>query len=253
MKNFKIAEIVPLKFLELTRKNQYHMCLAHLVLQSDKYRDFYRRMSDEGKYVLVDNGAAEGEIMSYKDLVKVYELINPSEIILPDVLFNEEETIRRTREFLDNYDLTKYKKMIVPQGSDRDSWLHCYHMMSCIQGINTVGIPKWLGRKNLSTRIGICQDLKNIPYEIHLLGCNENPAIIRRCRTVNDKVRGCDSAFAYLCSKNGYREITPYTARPRNTSIEFLTDTEGYDLDNLMWDFELETGAGNNGVDETWR
>ena len=58
-KSKKIAHIVPVKCLEKTANNQYHMCLAHLVKESEEYASFYRRMSDEGKFVLMDNGVAE--------------------------------------------------------------------------------------------------------------------------------------------------------------------------------------------------
>ena len=60
MKEFKIAQIVPVPHLEQIKDNHYHMCLAHLVGQNAKYSEFYRCMSDADKFVLMDNGAAEG-------------------------------------------------------------------------------------------------------------------------------------------------------------------------------------------------
>lgn len=245
---------MPLKFLELTKDNQYHMCLAHLVLQSDEYASFYRRMSNEGKYVLVDNGAAESQKMTYDDLMRVYEKINPTEIVLPDVLFNMDGTIARTSEFLEEYggDLSKYKKMIVPQGTTEVQWLKCLREMLEIGEFDTIGVPKWLGARSETARVKISLELSDSNVEVHLLGCSENPIIVQCCRAVNPNVRGCDSAFAYICAKAGYNGIDAYTTRPR-ASINFLEDTEEGNLRLLMDDFEILSGVLNNFKDKSWR
>ncbi len=241
----KIAEIVPLKFLSLTSLNHYHMCLAHLVLKNEAYRDFYRKMSDQGKYVMVDNGACEGEKMSYDDLIKVYELINPTEIILPDVLFNMDETLDRSRYFLENYDLSKYKIMAVPQGKNPIEWKRCCEKMLKMEKVDSIGIPKWLG-----DRVEECEMLVDSGKEIHLLGCNRNPSTIKKCIEVNSRVRGCDSAFAYLCSKAGVKVIDENTERPDET-IDFLNDTlEKTSLFALMVDFEITAGVYDNSFEK---
>lgn len=247
MKPGKIAEIVPLKFLPITSLNHYHMCLAHLVLKNEKYRDFYRKMSDQGKYVMVDNGACEGEKMSYDDLISVYDLIKPIEIILPDVLFNMNETLDRTRYFLENYDLSKYKKMAVPQGKDSNEWKRCCEKILEMEEIDSIGIPKWLGE-----RVDECKMLIGSGKEIHLLGCNKNPSVIKKCIEVNPLVRGCDSAFAYLCSKAGVKMIDKNTERP-NEIIDFLNDTlEKTSLFNRMVEFESEAGIYDNSFQKGW-
>ena len=251
-KSLKVAEIVPLRFLNMTSKNMYHMCLAHLVLKSEEYALFYRRMSDEGKYVLVDNGACEGEKMSYDDLMRVYDIIRPTEIILPDVLFDKEETLERTYFFLDNYNLRRYKKMVVPQGQDLDQWKECCDEMLVIDEVNTIGIPKWLGGAYIGSRPAICEKLTNTDKEIHLLGCSEGPKVLLDCKRKNPNVRGCDSAFAYLCAKAGVKVIDSETKRP-GEKIDFLNDTKGSEtLDKLMADFEIAAGAYNNLFEEGW-
>lgn len=248
-----VAEIVPLKFLELTKDNYYHMCLAQLVLKSEEYADFYRRMSDEGKYVIVDNGACEGEVMTPKDLIKVYNFINPTEIVLPDVLFDSYTTMDKVEYFFTIYgsELSRFKKMIVPQGKDWMEWLWCLSEMSkfdYFEEVTTIGIPKWLD-KCYSLRPYICKILKrDFPdKEIHLLGCGSNPAVlIPECRHNNSKVRGCDSAFAYLCSKAGVETINKFTARP-DVTIDFLNDTaEKSPLEKMMSEFENIAGVKNN-------
>lgn len=258
MKNTKVAQIVPLKFLTMTSDNMYHMCLAHLVLKSEEYALFYRRMSEEGKYVLMDNGAAEKEKLSQEDLLRAYSLVKPTEIILPDVLFDKDQTLTRTSDFIrSNYKrLEPYKKMIVPQGKDEMEWQDCLWSMIYesfyYDDIDSIGIPKWLGVKDKVARISICNRLLDIDKEIHLLGCNEGPAVLGFCRAANPNVRGCDSAFAYLCAKYGNSVITEKTTRPP-VEIDFLKDTEGEGrLQSLMDDFEIAAGVYNNKEDETW-
>ena len=72
MKDFKVAQIVPVPHLPQIENNHYHMCLAHLVKESEGYTEFYRRMSDEGKFVLMDNGAAEGSQLATYELLEMY-------------------------------------------------------------------------------------------------------------------------------------------------------------------------------------
>lgn len=235
----KIAHIVPLRFLRYTENNDYHMCLAHLVLACHTYADFYAQMAKDGKYVIMDNGAAEGEELLYDDLLGAYDRVNPTEIILPDKLYSRHVTLERTSYFLDNYDLSKYKKMAVPQGSNLIEWEKCCSDFLNIAEIDTIGIPKWLGLTNDQTRPYLCKDLKGINKEVHLLGCSESPSIIRQCRLNNPNVRGCDSAFAYLCAKADIKSIWADTKRPDGT-INFLTDEKEGKLKYLMVDFEME-------------
>ena len=100
MKEFKVAHIVPVSHLSDTTDNQYHMCLAHLVKESDEYTAHFAKMAADGKFVLMDNGAAEGAQLRFGELFGMYEKIKPTEIVLPDTLFNPASTIQKSRVFL---------------------------------------------------------------------------------------------------------------------------------------------------------
>lgn len=233
-----IAEIVPVSCLEYIRDKDYHMCLAQLVLKSERYAEFYRELAQEGKYVILDNGAAEGESLSFDDLYKAYKTIQPTEIILPDVLNNTYETIERSSIFYREY-LTheKCKIMIVPQARSLRVWITATEEMLSQLPVNTVGIPKWLGSKNKLHRVAASAYLSELTTEVHLLGCSESPEVLKLCKKANPNVRGCDSAYAYLCSKANISEITLNTERPGGM-IHFLDDPEIESLPKLMNDLE---------------
>lgn len=243
----RIAEIVPLSLLDYTKDNAYHMCLAQLVLQSEEYANFYRERAEEGKYVILDNGAAEGEALDFDDLIKAYSIVNPTEIILPDVLKDARKTLEKTIYFYEKYwgTVINYKTMVVPQGKDFDEWIKCFCSLCDSIPFGCVGVPKWLGSNGSLDRMKAVEYLSDYNVEVHLLGCNEKPGVIKKCSELNPRVRGCDSAFAYLCDKAGLPIITELTKRPDET-IDFLNDTKVSCLSLLMRDFEKCAGVINN-------
>lgn len=260
MKSLKIAEIVPVSCLEYIEDNQYHMCLAHLVMSEEEnakyYTSFYKCMADEGKYVLMDNGAAEGSQLSFEDLIEAYKRIRPTEIVLPDELCDAEKTVEKTLAFYSRFkhEIRGYKIMVVPQGKTFDEWCKCAIKLMTSVPVDTIGVSKFLemetGEKNI--RVRACEFLKDYDVEIHLLGCSEGPSIVKKAREVNEKVRGCDSAFVYIYSKTRSDHINLNTTRPKG-DIDFLFDSKNDDLPGLMAEFETSIGVENNKTDETWR
>ena len=262
MKDFKIAQIVPVLHLEQIHHNHYHMCLAHLVMESKEYAEFYALMVDEGKYVLMDNGAAEGSQLSVEELIKMYETINPTEIVLPDTLNNCVDTLRKTLAFVHEYSNLPYRFMGVPQGKDFDEWCACVEVMLREPRINSIGVSKFLnistGREDI--RFHACAYIQKIAkelgrerdIEIHLLGCDEGPYLVGEIQKLFPMVRGCDSAFAFIATQAGVH-IDEDTLRPEG-EIDFIEGTVPWDeLEERMKEFENVTGVKNNKVGTAWR
>lgn len=256
----KIAHIVPVSELETTANNQYHMCL-YQNLVDPTYRAFYKRMSQEGKYVLLDNGAAEGVLPDMKDLLDAYIQIGASEVILPDVLkdsIGTLEQVNKAVKYLQDMRLQDIPYMVVPQGRDEDEWLACAEIMVANFNMHSIGIPKVLeGADNPRARFNIMSTLEEIldrygenEVEIHLLGCNTQPQVIGLIFREYLNVRGCDSAYAYLAANAG-EEIYRDTLRPAGT-IDFLHGKCTGDLLHAMGMFDRAAGANNN-VSKTWR
>lgn len=265
VKSQKIAHIVPVECLEKTADNQYHMCLAHLVKQSDAYASFYRRMSDEGKFVLMDNGAAEGEQLSVPDLIKCYEMVRPSEVVLPDTLLDANDTLVKGAVALTSIRRyyggeAPFTFMAVPQGPDLQSWIRCLDEMLEWPKINCIGVSKFLQmetgekwiRRNAVNAIKCRLDHASIKSvtEVHLLGCSESTDVIRTIFEDFDIVRGCDSAFVYIASQAGVSLGTNAASRTSG-EIDFLGGRDYSLLSANMESFNRQVGVVNNGVTDT--
>lgn len=266
MKDFKVAEIVPVDQLEDIASNHYHMCLAHLVAmgcnnkQAMKYTEFYRRMSDEGKFVLMDNGAAEGSQLNYDRLFRQYEEIRPSEIVVPDTLNDANDTLAKMFSWLGQFIGLPYRFMAVPQGKTFEEWKACAYIMMQEKRINTIGISKFLNIATGDETIRhqavqyldeIADKLGRDDIEYHLLGCDEGPGIVGGIQSISKRVRGCDSAFAYIASKAEV-VIERNTKRPAGT-IDFLNDTR---LDGFIpnsFSFEGICGVLSNTNGKEWK
>lgn len=265
VKSQKIAHIVPKDSLYMTSSNQYHMCLAQLC-EDETYEAFFRRRAAEGKYVLLDNGTAEGTTTDIEQLFELAQKIGAREIVLPDKLQHMEETMRRTKEAYDKYLELKdsngygFGIMIVPQGANYDQWKRCAEqMVEIFPQATSYGIPKALvTAEDPYARFYaveyLCQLLsaKDREAEIHLLGMNEPPAIVATIFESFPRVRGIDSAFAYLCTQALIPVSNPYTERPVG-KIDFLEGKDlGQKLDINMQLLNLNINHNNNGVDYSW-
>lgn len=263
MKDFKVAEIVPVEQLEDIASNHYHMCLAHLVatngIMAQRYTEFYRRMSDEGKYVLMDNGAAEGSQLEHDELYEMYRRINPTEIVIPDTLNDANDTLAKMFNWLEYYCLP-HKLMAVPQGKDFEEWKACAYIMMQERRINTIGISKFLNIATGDETIRhqavqyldeIADKLGRDDIEYHLLGCDEGPGIVGGIQSISKRVRGCDSAFAYIASKAEV-VIEMNTKRPAG-AIDFLNDERMDGFIHNSYAFEGICGVLSNSNGKEWQ
>lgn len=261
VKRHKIAHIVPVGCLEKTKDNQYHMCLAHLVKQSEEYRKFFRRMSDEGKFVLMDNGAAEGEQLSIEELVECYQLIHPTQVVLPDTLLDGADTLQKHLDalsYLHGYygEKLPFSVMGVPQGHDFVEWHDCMLRMMAMGEISCLGVSKFLEMEtgDREVRYEAVKAIEEVDdmMEVHLLGCSDGSRVVRKIFEDFPMVRGCDSAFVYLASQAGECICGMDVDRPVG-EINFL---DGVDYDSLtsnMDAFNDLVDVDNNGVDESWK
>lgn len=263
LKDFKVAHIVPVRQLGDTSDNQYHMCLAHLVDNHD-YRNFYCDMVKKGRYVLMDNGAAEGAQLQPEKLIEMYRLINPTEIVLPDTLYEMGSTIQKSRNFLNRLEkidmIDKHRIMAVPQGRTLEEWSACARIFMKDTRINTIGVSKFLTicTNDRYVRMAACNVIKElmieydrVDIEVHLLGCDEGPLGIKMCQELYPFVRGCDSAFAYLQAQAKKMMTLNDDSRPEGT-IDFIDGKEQNEFVKYMNNFNEFAGAEDNGQSSNW-
>ena len=265
-KSFKVAQIVPVQCLPKTIDKGYHMCLSNIVAKNDVYAKHFAELAkSENHWVLMDNGAAEGEQLSVDELIACYQRINPQEVVLPDTLLNGKETIQKSKDALklicDFYDgAVPFTFMAVPQGATLYEWKECACEMVQWPEVKAIGISKFLQMEtgDLYAReraVRILDDLfkqyNRYDIEVHLLGCSESPAVIDTIRRRFPFVRGCDSAYAYICTQAGVC-IHTNTTRPLG-EIDFINGNDYDGLEDNMQAMELETGAYNNKFDGSWK
>lgn len=268
VKSKKIAHIVPRDSLYLTAGNQYHMCLGQLYKEDKIYAGFFRKRAAEGKFVLLDNGAAEGTTTELQELFDMAIEMGATEVVLPDKLQDMVETLKRTeeayRKWVDDYVEMPFRVMAVPQGKDLREWKLCAEkMVEMFPAITSFGVPKVLAanpdtpfaRYEAVEYLMALLEAKDRQHntDIHLLGMNEPPMVIATIFEDFPQVRGIDSAFAYLCTKVGEPISNLYVERPENTHIEFLSDPDyGVRQYINMEMLNMLLVNNENGVDYSW-
>lgn len=264
-KKMKFAHIVPVGSLDVIRDKQYHMCLAHLVKENEKYRQFYfEKAMSKGHFVLMDNGAAEGSQLSNEELLECYSWIMPDEIVLPDTLCDKDDTIRKMYEainFFVHKNKVGYRLMAVPQGANLEEWKQCAEEMVKNPYINSIGVSKFLqmATKDDCVRYHAVQFIskmiekyKRYDIEVHLLGCSEPLRFVNLIAKTFPFVRGCDSALGYLYAQAGQHPFAD-TERPAG-EIDFIGGKGFSTLDNTLAEIELSLDIfDNNSGDPTWR
>lgn len=262
MKDFKMAHIVPISHLFETENNQYHMCLAHLV-NNTRYAEHFSKCVKAGKYVLMDNGEAEGKQLNFENLFKAYMRIHPKEIVLPDKLFDSKQTIYKSQTFLD--EMTKrnlsYKVLAVPQGHNLSEWEECAKVFLSDRRINTIGISKFLNiiTEDKYIRFKALEKLEKYiklynreDVEVHLLGCEEGPIIVNECHKHFLFVRGCDTAFAYLAAQSNIHISLENVRRPKGI-IDFINGKYYANTILEINSFNKLAGVKDNGYSSKWR
>lgn len=251
------ATIVPEAFLELTDGESFYMALAHLIKKESKYTKFFKRQSEAGAWLLMDNGAAEdAQLPSMYDILKRAEYVGATEVVLPDALMDKDLTLERTAKAINwlktNNLIDAYKWMAVPQGRDLGSWKYCLinllEMDKYAKVFNSIGISKFLSL-NLEpmARVGaleIVMDLlvryERTDIDIHLLGCAYDPAeIMYIIQKFPGRIRSCDSAIAYAYAKKNL-EMKSSNDRPQ-FEIEFLGEDQ-LNVDLLEWNIKQWKG-----------
>ena len=236
----KAINIVPRALLPLTINEGAQMSLFQEMIKHDDYTEFFETQSKIFQHhVIMDNGAAEGTNPSIEELIPQYLLSHPTEVVMPDVVGDMTETLKRSIPAIEKV-LTmrfthspQFKIMAVPQGSTFAEWKICLAEMLKYQ-VDTIGISKFVTKAfaqefapEVNVRLEcvkylmqLCTDLKIRRPAIHLLGCYYTPYEIGAIEAeLPGIVRSTDSAIAYVYSRNGL--YIDRDERPDQAEIDF--------------------------------
>lgn len=151
----------------------FHFVLAQRLQDRLEAQWWYASRSRHGDFIMIDNGAAEGEMVTNDVLLRVASSVRADEIILPDCLRNVEETLKLSmnQRLLQSVPYTS--RVAVPQGADWDEWEYCLQELVKRCRPTTIGVPKWLNELpggRLKALEILWRGRYHQRYRIHLLG-----------------------------------------------------------------------------------
>lgn len=246
--------IPPNKHLELMNEGSRFFCLAQNYIKDHSYRDFFKHKVAQGKFVILDNGTGDFDLVSEDALINVVKDLMPSEVIPPDVLFNSIATVRNLESFINRMEqerlLGKVKVFGCPQGATREEWLWVYKYMLYHPHVDVLGFSKiavpyaFLGLKddegimparNLAYDILKGQGLIQKP--IHLLGMGSPLEMVHY---LNDPLmRSTDSCNSVWSAMNQIKWNEGNFIRiktPKDYFERQLTEQqEALALNNIFW------------------
>jgi hypothetical protein len=108
--------------------NDYTYALLHKLIEDENYYNAIKANREDGHAVYLDNSCYElGASLDNRLLANWVFRLKPTLFMLPDVLGNKDETIKRSTEFLEQYgDDLLDTSMAVIQGSTFDEMVECY-------------------------------------------------------------------------------------------------------------------------------
>ena len=243
---------IPTIYTLPTDSTRYHMTLTHLVLKYDYYAEFYKEKSDDGDFVILDNSLIElGGSVDIETVQKAAELINPTEIVLPDVFRDKDGTIKAVDKALKSLEGIDYPYQLqaVCHGSTPEQWISCWETLNTYNELDCIAIPKVTttifeeGRPE-AVRYALSRNVAE--KEIHLLGVWEDMKELQEyTRQEKEMIRGVDTSIVIHSTIEGSEYFKGNTKKP-NYKINLEKDYEiDFDLlnDNKMWSIMVARSA----------
>lgn len=200
----KLAVITPSPGELCEHRFSYHMVLAQKALLYPAYARWYYEASKRGDFIILDNGAAEGEQLSIDNLMEAANLVQADEIAMPDVLKDSGATVLLHTDKRIRTLIPAKRRMIIPQGNDADEWLACCELLIENCPAATIGIPKHTerfvgGRTKLIESISHRRE-----FNIHALGCYGDPiGEVWALQVCASDIRGIDTGAPIAHAQHG--------------------------------------------------
>lgn len=247
----KVSFVVGINYPEFSEPGDISFALCDFILKNKQYREYYRSSK---KYKITDNMAAENGVSSPVDKVLMAtRLVGSDEVWASDKLYDKDETIRLTTEFLSEVteeDRKRFKIVGLPQGKNLDEWLKCYNWMLQNNKIDIIGISKYsveafsdyAGTKDFAIcRIKCIEYLHNnnlVSKPLHIAGASH--LIIHEIQAYKKypTVRSIDSNIAFKLGVHKIRldECTEEPKERLNHNIKNLDDKQ---LETIKFNINL--------------
>jgi hypothetical protein len=215
--------ITPTSYLEeYASQSETHLVLAHIVDTNPIYADFYKRMSDRGDRVIMDNGAFElGGSYEPSKLIDLGYKCGADALVLPDYPGQSAiVTVLAAERLASEFKTAGFSTFFVPQGEvgDLEDWIAAYQYAAQsinidIIGMSILGIPNALPYIPKSyARVVMTQILKDRGIFAdkfhHYLGLNGAPNVEIPALISMGALNSCDSSGPIWSGINGIRYNT---------------------------------------------
>ncbi len=201
---------------------KYHLVLPHLY-QEKRYKDFYQKRSNEGDFIILDNGAAEGLEFGSKHLYTIAKGLGAHEIVIPDTLGDANDTIAKGLAF-SRYTRDGYRYMMVAQGSTILEVMQTIDMIATdnkFMYVTAIGIPRLINQEDRHARFKVANFIEKHDYnralEVHFLGANKHLDEVGYLAETGVG-RGIDTSAPIYMGLDGYvlANMDPWFPRPKD-------------------------------------
>ncbi len=168
-----------------------------------KYKQYFIDAKKKGRYIIMDNGISESNLIPNKELVELTIEMKIDELIIPDVIGDYQKTKEMREEFLtEYYDLLNahnIKLQSVIQGNTFHEYLQSIFDLEEDDRIDVIGIPfkinyctfnKMTKNENQMWNRLLFLDYLAPTKPIHLLG---NNLAAELCWAIHPNIRSSDS------------------------------------------------------------
>ena len=197
----KFAPVLSQKYDPGSLSN-YHLILAHEVINDLPYAEYYSRL-DKEHTIILDSGTVEIGYADSEIILGALKLLDREVIVVaPDFLGDSIKTLEASSDFLKNCNLPPTQLMVVPQGEPWQEWIECFEMFEEIGGYKYVGLPR-LAEDFHGGRSWIHQRARQIRHNshgisdrltFHLLGIQHTIDEIEWARHFPKGIMGVDSS-----------------------------------------------------------
>ena len=236
----KIMHELPLSLMEYSSEwcdGDY--CLPHLLDKHPEYKEYFLKVKEDGRFIIMDNGLFEGVVHTTKDLLEKINLIEPNIFIVPDE-WNDRDATAKNAKHWTQYKLPfKTKLMVVLQGKTLNEMHTLYqqcvdlgythfainHSSILYQGLseheNSIANQS-VGRVILIENLRKLGVIKDHHY-IHLLGASTPQEFTYYRDNLPNLINSVDTSNPIIVGSLGqrYSEIGMLT-KPSNKIEEFM-------------------------------
>ncbi len=233
----KLCDIVPHKWLHYLQADRawtsedMFLLLAQEISRNQDYAAFFRQ-NNKGAYLIMDNGAFEGETVDLEEVIHAANGVGADEIVVPDSIGDVKKSLASYYDFIDNKQrLWQGNHMVILQGKSVDEAIEHFYLLhdiwksmpeSMLKRV-ILGVPKHFGARRMEvvrrliTLPSHVNQVKILP-PIHLLGyASGNDWLIGQQDWFLQHIRSMDTSACAIWAYEGDHTTTlnPLYAAPK--------------------------------------